>query len=282
MKDYISLLKLKIVALLVFVALATATVAGGGLPIGERVLLLVVAGGLASAGATVLNHYLDRDIDGVMDRTRRRPLPSGRVGYPRRVLGLGVLLIALSLPFSLRLNLYVAFYTLAGAFVYVVVYTLWLKRRTKWNIVVGGLAGSCAALAGWYAVSNQLSLLAILLAAIVFLWTPSHFWSFALVHRQDYERANIPMLPVVVGEKKTAWSIMVCTTLFFVASLLLYYYRFFDHIYLVASLLLGALFLLGNLQLCCNTTKSIAWRNYKYSGVYLMGLFLAIFLDLAI
>lgn len=282
LRDWLSLFKLRIVALLVFVAVVTATVAYGGIPPGQVLLFLAAAGASASAGASVLNQYLDRDIDALMERTRGRPLPSGRIRHPQGVLLLGFFLIALSIPLSLRLNYRVTAYTLAGAFVYVVVYTTWLKRRSAWNVVFGGLAGSCASLAGWFAVTGQLSLVPILLALVLFLWTPPHFWSFAIVHKEDYRRVRVPMLPAVAGERLASLSILAHTSLFCAVSLLLYFVRPFGPVYLLASIVLGGLFGSSNLRLLHSPVQDIAWRNYKLSGVYLLGLFLAMLGDVVL
>ncbi len=279
MRDYLSLMKLKVVALLVVVAGVTAAVASGGWPPLNRVLLLIVAGGLASAGATVLNHYLDRDIDAIMERTRKRPLASGRIVDPRRVLILGLLLVALSLPISLQLNYYVALYTVSGALIYVLVYTFWLKRRSSLNIVIGGLAGSCAVAAGWVTISPQITLVTLLLALVVFLWTPTHFWSFAMVHKTSYKKAHIPMMPVLAGDRRSAAYILLYSGIVVIASLLIYFVGYFSRLYLLGAIFLGAVFLASNVRLLGDQSRSRAWSNYKLSGVYLLGLFLVIFFD---
>ncbi|MBI2917837.1 MAG: protoheme IX farnesyltransferase [Chloroflexi bacterium] len=201
LRDYVRLTKPGVGLLLVFVAATAAVVAGPGA--WREVVLVSLAGGIACAGAGALNHYLEQDIDSVMARTRRRPLPSGRVS-PGRALTMGLALLALALALSLAINGLTTLFIMLGAFAYVVVYTWWLKRRTPWNIVIGGASGSLAVLAGWAAVTGGVSVTALAMGLVVFLWTPVHFWSFAIVHREEYARAGVPMLPVVVGERATA------------------------------------------------------------------------------
>lgn len=278
MRLYLSLLKLRIVALLVIVAGLSAYIAQGDWPPGGRLGLLLLSGALAAGGASALNHYLDRDIDSLMERTRRRPLPLGRL-KPGWALSLGLVLIAASLPLSLRVNGWVALYILLGALFYVGVYTWWLKRRIWLNIVIGGMAGSFAALAGWAAVEPRLSGLALLIALLVFLWTPLHFWNFALVYQEDYRRAQVPMLPVVVGEAGTKRQILGATLALFLGSLLPWALGYLGTMYLVLALVLAPL-LLGNFRLLWR--PEVAWTNYKLSGLYLIGLLLAMALDLTL
>lgn len=277
-RDYLSLFKLRIVGLLVFIAVMAALTADGGVPSEGLLLWLAVGGGLASAGASALNHYLDRDMDGVMPRTRPRPLAAGRLSRPGRVAVVGVGLVLLSVPFTLRLGLPVAIYTLLGAFFYVVVYTLWLKRRSPLNIVIGGAAGSFAALAGWAAVDPSLSPLPLLIAALVFLWTPLHFWNFALVYTDQYRQAGVPMMPVVVSRVWAGRHICLTAASLFLLSLAPYFLGYLGWPYLVSAVGLGAL-LWGNLRLLERPDPEVAWANYKLSGLYLAGLFIAMAAD---
>jgi len=163
-----------------------------------------------------------------------------------------------------------------------VVYTLWLKRRTSLNIVVGGVAGSCAVLAGWYAVNTGVSPTPVLLATLVFVWTPAHFWSLALVHRESYRQASVPMLPVFAGPGRTEVYIAVSSGLLLVCSVLIYVTGSFREIYLIGSTLLGILFLASSLRLWRRPGKQSAWFNFKLSGGYLLGLFLVLMLDTTI
>jgi protoheme IX farnesyltransferase len=159
---------------------------------------------------------------------------------------------------------------------------MWLKRRTSLNIVVGGLAGSCGALAGWFAITNQLSFAPFLIALLIFLWTPSHFWSFALVHRESYQKAGIPMLPVIAGVKTTTNYILLHSGLLLLVSLLLYFLGPLKEIYLIGSLLLGAIFLASGIRLRRQLQRERAWTNYKLSGIYLLGLCLIMVLDVLV
>ncbi len=281
MLKYIPLFKLKVVFLMVFVAVIAASLASKGTYgtlFVDKVFALVIAGSLAASGAGALNHYFDRDIDAVMERTKNRPIPSGAV-QPRTALVLGTGMIALGLFVALSINYLTALYVLLGAIVYIAVYTLWLKRRSTLNIVIGGFAGSCAILAGWAAITGGTSVEALLVALIIFLWTPSHFWNFAMVHREAYEKARVPMLPTLMDEKRAAKYIMLNTFLLLGASLLLYAAGFFGRLYLAAALMLGIAFLAANAQLLANPNRQLAWRNYKISGAYLGLLFAAMFVD---
>ena len=280
-EDYLSLLKLKIVALLGLVAIVAAIVAGAGDVFFARIALLVLAGGMACIGSSLLNNYLDRDIDAIMERTRSRPLPTGRFA-PGKVLLSGLVLIILSLLIALRLNYLVSLFVFCGALVYVGLYTMWLKRRSSLNIVIGGLAGSFATLAGWFSITNQLSLTPFLIALLIFLWTPSHFWSFALVHRESYQKAGVPMLPIVAGAKSTANYILLHSGLLLLVSLLLYFLSPLAEVYLLCSLLLGILFLASGIRLQRQPQRERAWTNFKLSGIYLLGLFLVMALDVLV
>ncbi|MBI4282306.1 MAG: protoheme IX farnesyltransferase [Chloroflexi bacterium] len=280
--EYLRLLKLRIVLLLVLLAAVSAMVALGDIPSWAVLLPLGTTGALASAGASALNHYMDRGVDAAMVRTRQRALPSGRIRQPGRALFLGLALVLLSIPFALSLNPWVALFTLAGAFIYVVVYTWWLKPRTSKNILVGGLAGSCAVIAGWFAASGHATPALPALALLVFLWTPAHFWSFALVHQDDYRRAGVPMLPVVVGERRASRQILLCTALVVATSLLLYLISPMGSLYLVGALLLGSVYLGVNLALWQSPSVERAWSSYKSSGVYLLLLLLVMAGDVAL
>ncbi len=281
MRAYLAMFKLRIVALLLFVALVSAAIASGGELQAERIALLFSAGALASMGASVLNHYLDRDIDALSPRTRTRPLPSGRV-KPSRACWLGVALVLLALLLSTLLNYLTTLYILAGALVYVLVYTLWLKRRSALNIVVGGLAGSCAVLAGYAAMRGDTTLLALLLALLVFLWTPPHFWAFAIARREDYLRAGVPMLPVRYGCERAAKLMIMHTLLLVQASLLLYALGYSGSLYLAAAAPMGLLLLGFNMKVLTTGSRAWAWRAYRLSGIYLVVLFAALLADSAL
>jgi len=267
--------------LLDFTALTAFLVAAPSINI-IRLAAVVVAGTLASGGAGALNCYLDRDVDRMMGRTSWRPIPQGEVS-PIRALLFGVGLIAVGAVISaVFLPLLAGLFIVLGAAVYVLFYTKYLKRRTSLNIVLGGLAGSCAPLAGWAAATGQLTALAPwLMALLVFVWTPSHFWALAMRAVGDYSKAGIPMLPVVVGEKKTAQYIALNTFLLVPLSLafVLPPLGGFGIIYLVTAGLLGLGMILVDLRLVANPTKAQAWTAFKFSSPYLAIVFLAMVLD---
>lgn len=282
LRDYLALLKLRMVGLLVFTAAIAALAASHGAIAIDRLALLALVGGLASAGSCALNHYFERDLDAAMARTRGRPLAAGRLKSPRVALALGLGLIALGLLLSPQLNYAVGAYTLLGAFIYVVVYTLWLKRRSSLNVVVGGLAGGCAVLAGWSAARPEPSLAALFMAAIVFFWSPAHFWSFAIAHREKYAKAGVPMLPVSAGEAPAAWRVLLHSGLTYLASLLLIPFGPFGLHYAHAATLWGALFLIVNALLVLYPSKEMARQSYKFSGLYLGVLFIIMYVDILV
>src|SRR5713226_2585863 len=202
-RDYISLLKLRIVALLDATAIGVMIPAAHGHPRLETILAVLAGGTLAAGGAHAINCWFDRDIDAEMTRTRRRPIPGGRIPA-WHALAIGVALVALAFVVLWAwANLLAAALALAGALIYVFVYTIWLKRSTPLNIVIGGAAGAVPPLVGWAAVTGHLDLAAIALFGVVFFWTPPHFWALAQMIKNDYARANVPMLPVVSGERST-------------------------------------------------------------------------------
>ena len=274
-------MKPRIVYLLDFTALTAFLVAAPSINI-IRLAAVVVAGTLASGGAGALNCYLDRDVDRMMGRTSWRPIPQGEVSPIRALLfGVGLIAVGAVIP-AVFLPLLAGLFIVLGAAVYVLFYTKYLKRRTSLNIVLGGLAGSCAPLAGWAAATGQLTALAPwLMALLVFVWTPSHFWALAMRAVGDYSKAGIPMLPVVVGEKKTAQYIALNTFLLVPLSLafVLPPLGGFGIIYLVTAGLLGLGMILVDLRLVANPTKAQAWTAFKFSSPYLAIVFLAMVLD---
>ncbi len=206
--DYIALTKPRVISLLLVTTLATMFVADSSPGIGV-ILLTMIGGYLAAGGAGAINHYIERDVDARMTRTSQRPLPSGRI-EPRAALWFGIALgVASFALFALAVNMTAALLALAGLLGYVFVYTMWLKPRTTQNIVIGGAAGAVPPLVGWAAASGSLDPSAFYLFAIVFYWTPPHFWSLALLMKDDYERTGIPMLPVVDGETETRRQVLL-------------------------------------------------------------------------
>ncbi|MBI4786483.1 MAG: protoheme IX farnesyltransferase [Chloroflexi bacterium] len=275
----LELSKPRVTLLLVFTAFAAAVVAARGAPDPARVALLLAAGIAACAGAAWINHYLDRDIDARMARTRLRPLPSGRAN-PVAVVWIGIALIATGVRIALFVNPTVAWFVLFGALCYVTVYTAWLKRRTAWNIVIGGAAGSFAALAGWATAQPALSPSAGLLALLLFLWTPPHFWSLAMVYGEEYRRAGVPALPVIVGARKCAWVILGHAVAIVIASLFLIGSGATrGWVYPGVVTVAGASFVLAAIRLVYDPRPRQAWKTYKVSSVYLGVLLLAMMLD---
>ncbi|MBI3814658.1 MAG: protoheme IX farnesyltransferase [Nitrospinae bacterium] len=281
-KTYLSLFKLGIAALVAFSAVTTAVAMVGGISIGKLVIL-AVATTLSSAGAGALNHFFDRDIDRIMERTNTRPIPSGSIKNPSAVFWTGLFLVISSMIISsIALNFIVALHLFFGAFVYVVVYTLWLKRRSRWNIVIGGLSGSFAVLAGGASATPELCLPPVLIAVIMFLWTPSHFWSFAIVRKDEYKKAGVPMMPVVVGNVKTAVYVLLNTVLLVIASILPYWFGHLGVLYLTIAVISGVYFLARNIEMIYNPVKEVAWKNFKASMVYMSFILAAILMDASI
>lgn len=275
--DYMALTKPKITPLLLMAALGSAVVAARGLPPLAVLFGVLLGGALASSGALALNSYLEMGMDAKMKRTMGRPLPSGRIVPPLHALYLGFgLLVAGVVVALLTLNYIATFFIAFGAFVYVPVYTIFLKPRTSWNIVLGGFAGSCAALAGWYAVTSGSAIVGWLLGALVFVWTPSHFWSLAVITEEDYSAVKIPMLPSVVGPVAASRYIVMNTLLLIPVSLLYSYYflglGFF--VYLGVTLAFDLLLLATNIKLFRAPTKANAWLAFKFSSPYLAVVFL--------
>jgi protoheme IX farnesyltransferase len=254
--------------------------AAGGVPSLWLMAAVVAGGTLAAGGANAINMYVDRDIDDVMRRTRHRPLPSHSVS-PRAALVFGIGLSAVAFAFlAVTVNLLSAVLALSATAFYVFVYTMWLKRSTPQNIVIGGAAGCVPVLVAWAAVTGEVGLPALVLFAIVFYWTPPHFWALALRYRGDYAAAKIPMLPVVRGEAETARQIVLYTIALVAVSLLLLPAAGMGWIYLVAALVLGALFVRDALRLRADAADGrAAIRLFRYSISYLTLLFAAVAVD---
>lgn len=269
LRAYVTLSKPRITALVLASALASAWVSVDGRVSAGAMVLLALSTLFASAGAAALNHYIDRDIDGLMARTSKRPLPAGQVS-PSRVLLYGAASIALAVSLGSLLNAFVALYLLAGAVVYVGVYSLWLKRRTAWNIIIGGSAGSFAALAGGAVSGQPLAPLALFIAFLIFAWTPVHFWGLAIANAEDYRRAGVPMLPVVAGKAHAARAIFWSTVAMVVVSLFPYLHGEAGLGYLAAALAGGAVSLGVNGSLARRVTRPLAMASFKLSGAYLL------------
>ena len=275
--DYLEMTKPKVQSLLLFTTVTTMYVAGD--PSLGLVALTCLGGALSAGGAGAINHYLDRDLDAQMKRTADRPVPSGRVA-PRAALWYGIALgVAAFVLLASTVNLLAASLALSGLLGYVFVYTLWLKRATPQNIVIGGAAGAVPPLVAWAAVTGGLAGTPIYLFAIVFFWTPPHFWALSLLMKDDYAKAGVPMLPVVRGERETRRQILLYSILLYAVSQLPFCAGAFGVGYLVASIVLGGLFIAGAVVLTRRADRRSALRLYLFSLSYLAALFAAMVAD---
>jgi protoheme IX farnesyltransferase len=277
LSDYLELTKPKVQSLLLLTTIATMYVAGDPSP--GLVALTCLGGYLSAGGAGAVNHWYDRDIDAQMTRTASRPIPSGRIA-PRSALLFGCVLACLSLlELSLTVNPLAAALSFSGFLGYVFVYTIWLKRRTPQNIVIGGAAGAVPPLVGWAAVRGSVGGTAVILFFIVFFWTPPHFWALSLLMKEEYGKVGVPMLPVVRGEAETRRQILLYSVLLYAVTQLPFCAGGFGVIYLVASLALGLGFVAGAVRLYRRADRRSALRLYLYSLAYLAALFCAMVAD---
>ncbi len=277
--NYLRLTKPRSVALLLITALAGMVMARPQYPALNLLALTMLGGAMAAGGANTLNCYIDRDLDSLMDRTRRRPLPSGAI-RPSRALAFGLLLCVLSVTvFAVGVNLLSAFMAAAGVFYYVVIYTLWLKRATPMNIVVGGGAGVMPLLVGSAAATGHISGWALWFGTIILLWTPPHFWSLALVRQREYRVAEVPMLPAVRGADETRRQLLAYALLLFLATLLLVPAGFASPAFQATALLLAGWLLFRAILLLHRGTPEAALQLYRYSILYLALLFGSLILD---
>jgi heme o synthase len=275
--DYFELTKPKVQTLLLFTTITTMEIAGS--PPVSKIALTCLGGYLSAGGAGAVNHYYDRDIDAQMKRTATRPIPAGRIS-PRAALIFGFVLCGLSFALlSLTVNLLAASLALAGFVGYVGIYTIWLKRRSPQNIVIGGAAGAVPPLVGWAATRGSLSWTAVYLFAIVFYWTPPHFWSLSLLMKDEYAKVGVPMMPVVRGERETRRQIVLYTLLLYAVSQLPFCAGEFGIAYLFASIVLGLAFIAGALWLYRQADRRTALRLYLFSLAYLALLFGAMVAD---
>ena len=278
-RDYIALTKPRIISLLLLTTVATMFVADPSGPALSTILWTMLGGYLAAGGAGAINHYIDRERDARMARTRARPLVAGRI-EPVHGLVFGVVLgVAAVIQLAVTVNVLAAVLALAGLLGYVFVYTLWLKPLTPQNIVIGGAAGAVPPLVGWAAAAGSLSLEALWPFAIVFMWTPPHFWALALLISDDYARTGVPMLPVVAGEAATRRQILVYALALAALTILPVVTGLFGALYLVAALVLGAGFSGLAAYLAVRPSRRAALRTYLASLAYLALLFVAMALD---
>jgi heme o synthase len=275
--DYLTLTKPKVQSLLLLTTVTTMYVAGD--PSVGLVALTCLGGYLSAGGAGAVNHYWDRDIDAQMARTAGRPVPSGRVS-PGAALWFGIGLCAASFALlATTVNVLAACLALLGFLGYVFVYTAWLKRTTPQNIVIGGAAGAVPPLVGWAAVTGTLDPTALYLFAIVFYWTPPHFWALSLLMKDEYARVGVPMMPVARGEAETRRQILLYTVLLVILTLLPFVFGMFGVLYAVAALGLGAAFTLHAVRLQRRADRRSALRTYLFSLGYLAALFCAMVAD---
>lgn len=280
-RNYYELTKPKIWYLLVFTAFGAALTASLLFNISIQPLTwLLLIGGVAagSAAADTLTGYNDRDIDAIMDRTRGRPIPSGRVS-PQNALIFGLILTAISLIFSWFINIWAFALMAFGLFDNIIVYSKWLKRRSQINIILGGFSGAAPAMIGYVAVTTQNIEIGLVMAGLVFLWIPTHIWSLALHFKRDYTKAGIPMLPVVSSEKKSV-RIIACTTLMMVAfSILPFFFNQFGLIYLITASIFGVAMIGVSIWLLTKPSEKVSWIVFKFSSPYLTALFIAFMID---
>jgi protoheme IX farnesyltransferase len=279
LRDYVALTKPNVMSLLLFTTFMAMFIAQRGMPAPLLVLWTLLGGAFAAGASGALNMYFDRDIDAVMTRTRARPIPSGRLPAHHALifgLALGVASFAV---LTLGANLLAALLALAGIAFYVGVYTLWLKRTSVQNIVIGGAAGAVPPLVGWAAVTGHLDLTAALLFLIIFLWTPPHFWALALIAKGEYAKVGIPMLPVIRGDAVTKRHIVVYSVALVLLTLALTPLHVMGVVYLACALALDALFLLYALRVASVGTIAAERAMYKYSMLYLALLFVAMVVD---
>ena len=276
-RDYLTLTKPKVQSLLLFTTVTTMYVAGD--PAIGLVLLTCLGGALSAGGAGAINHAIDRDIDRQMARTASRPVASGRIS-PAAAIAFGTLPGCASFALlALAVNPLAAALSLSGLFGYVFVYTLWLKRRTPQNIVIGGAAGAVPPLVAWAAVTGSLSGTAFYLFAIVFFWTPPHFWALSLLMKDEYAKVGVPMLPVVRGERETRKQILLYSVLLYAVTQLPFCAGGFGVPYLAASVALGGVFIAGAVRLYRRADRRSALQLYLYSLLYLALLFAAMVVD---
>lgn len=278
-RDYLDLCKLKVVALLVFTAMVGMFLAVPGWPPLQEFVFGLLGIGIAAASAAAINHLVDEKIDQQMGRTKHRPLPEGRV-TPRQALvfavTLGVIAMTLLLIF---VNLLTAVLTFFSLMFYAVFYTMYLKRATPQNIVIGGAAGAAPPLLGWTAVTGQIEHHALILFWIIFIWTPPHFWALAIHRREEYAKVNIPMLPVTNGIHYTRINILYYTLLLLHATLLPFLFHMSGLFYLFGAVLLGCIFVWYAVRMFYSKDSKINIKTFAYSIIYLMGLFAFLLID---
>ena len=277
--SYVDLMKPHVTVLLLGTTVAAMAIAAKGLPPLGLVMATLVGGAMAAGSANCINCYIDRDIDQLMGRTQRRSLPAGRV-QPTQALVFGITLgIGSFIILTLFVNLLSALLACSAILFYVFVYTMWLKRSSAQNIVIGGAAGAVPVLVGWAAVTHTVTLPAIWLFAIIFYWTPPHFWALSLLIQKDYEKASIPMMPVVMGERETRKQIFLYSLLLLAVTMILFAMRAMGYFYLLVALVLGGILLYMSIRLLRDQSKKWARTLFWYSNCYLALIFAAMVID---
>jgi heme o synthase len=285
-KDYIEVSKPRIVVVLIITAV-TSLLAGSrfdstpstGWDVDiSKLAFLVLTGALASMGSSALNHYYDRDIDKIMSRTSNRPIPSGRLS-PRNVMiyGLGACTLSVLIAWF-ALNPVACGMIALGIFFYVIIYTVWLKRSNPFNIVIGGFAGSAASMAGWATATGSINVLGFLVGWLVFMWTPAHFWCLAMKAKEEYASVRVPMLPVLIGNERTASYIFLNTAILLPYSISLYFFGA-GIVYVVIAAISGSIMLISHYKLTKNPTPESAWKAYKVTAPYLVIIFVGLAFD---
>jgi protoheme IX farnesyltransferase len=280
-KNYYELTKPKIWYLLVFTAFGAAISASWlfHIPISLTTWILLLCGVAAgSAAADTLTGYNDRDIDAIMDRTKDRPIPSGRIS-PKNALIFGLVLAGISLIFSFLINIWAFFLMAFGLFDNIVIYSKWLKRSSQYNIILGGFSGAAPALIGYVAVTFQHIEIGFVMAGLVFFWIPTHIWSLALHVKEDYKKAKIPMLPVISSEISSVRIIAITTLMMVIFSILPFFFNQFGLIYLITATIFGIVMMALSLWLLLKPSEKSSWLVFKFSSPYLTALFIAFMVD---
>ena len=280
--DYVRLTKPRVISLLLLTTLLAMIMAQEGWPSGTKVLWTMIGGYLAAGGANAINQWFDRDIDARMRRTSARPIVAGRIGVVHALVYALTISVAAALILGFGVNWLTAGLAMLGLLLYVFLYTLWLKRTTAQNIVIGGAAGAVPPLVGWAAVDGSIGLTAILLFAIVFYWTPPHFWALALLIKKDYADVGVPMLPVVRGDDETGRQVLLWTVIMVGVSLLPVATGAAGATYFVTAAVLGGIFLRLSWRLARNPTPKTAGPAFHFSMLYLALLFAGLAIDAAL
>jgi protoheme IX farnesyltransferase len=278
-KNYLALCKPRVVALIVFTAIVGMLLAVPGIPPLDKFFYGTLGIALAAASAAALNHFIDQKADGEMARTRYRPLPMGELDSWHVLTFAGIIGVVSMLILIIKVNPLTAFFTFLSLIGYAVVYTIYLKKMTPQNIVIGGAAGAAPPVLGWMSITGDAHPHALLLFLIIFVWTPPHFWALAIARRDEYAKVDIPMLPVTHGVAFTRLQILLYTILLLICTLLPYLTGMSGLIYLATAIILGIIFILFAIQMMRNKDNKTAMRTFAYSIIYLMLIFAALLID---